>query len=37
MFRSESLMLFLLVVPLLGLGVGAVTPVTNALAATTAF
>jgi MFS family permease len=33
MFRSEDLMAFLLVAPLLGLGVGAVTPVTNALAA----
>src|SRR5262249_43572351 len=33
MFRSENLMVFLLVSPLLGLGVGAVTPVTNALAA----
>ncbi|OAF07736.1 hypothetical protein AYJ54_16650 [Bradyrhizobium centrolobii] len=33
MFRSENLMVFLLVAPLLGLGVGAVTPVTNALAA----
>jgi DHA1 family multidrug resistance protein-like MFS transporter len=32
-FRSESLAAFLLVAPLLGLGVGAVTPVTNALIA----
>jgi MFS family permease len=32
-FRSESLMAFVLVAPLLGLGVGAVTPVTNALIA----
>jgi MFS family permease len=32
-FRSESLMAFVLVTPLLGLGVGAVTPVTNALIA----
>ncbi len=32
-FRSESLMVFLLAAPLLGLGVGAVTPVTNALIA----
>ena len=32
-FRSESLISFLLVAPLLGLGVGAVTPVTNALIA----
>src|SRR5260370_31375970 len=33
MFRSESLTAFILVAPLLGLGVGAVTPVTNALTA----
>jgi MFS family permease len=32
-FRSESLMAFVLVAPLLGLGVGAVTPVTDALIA----
>jgi MFS transporter, DHA1 family, multidrug resistance protein len=32
-FRSESLTAFVLVAPLLGLGVGAVTPVTNALIA----
>src|SRR5204863_3456060 len=32
-FRSESLTAFVLAVPLLGLGVGAVTPVTNALIA----
>jgi len=32
-FRSESLTAFILVAPLLGLGVGAVTPVTNALIA----
>src|SRR5262249_11640427 len=32
-FRSESLMAFVLVAPVLGLGVGAVTPVTNALIA----
>src|SRR5437773_9269863 len=32
-FRSESLMAFVLAAPLLGLGVGAVTPVTNALIA----
>jgi DHA1 family multidrug resistance protein-like MFS transporter len=32
-FRSESLTIFLLVAPLLGIGVGAVTPVTNALIA----
>src|SRR5262249_31549258 len=32
-FRSESLMAFVLTAPLLGLGVGAVTPVTNALIA----
>jgi MFS family permease len=32
-FRSESLAAFVLVAPLLGLGVGAVTPVTNALIA----
>src|SRR5438132_3945415 len=32
-FRSESLTVFLLAAPLLGLGVGAVTPVTNALIA----
>jgi MFS transporter, DHA1 family, multidrug resistance protein len=32
-FRSESLTAFLLAAPLLGLGVGAVTPVTNALTA----
>src|SRR5436309_6751658 len=32
-FRSESLSVFLLAAPLLGLGVGAVTPVTNALIA----
>jgi DHA1 family multidrug resistance protein-like MFS transporter len=32
-FRCESLMAFILAAPLLGLGVGAVTPVTNALAA----
>jgi len=32
-FRSESLMVFLLAAPLLGVGVGAVTPVTNALIA----
>jgi MFS transporter, DHA1 family, multidrug resistance protein len=32
-FRSESLMSFVLAAPLLGLGVGAVTPVTNALIA----
>jgi MFS family permease len=32
-FRSESLTAFVLVTPLLGLGVGAVTPVTNALIA----
>ena len=32
-FRSENLTAFLLVAPLLGLGVGAVTPVTNALIA----
>lgn len=32
-FRSETLTAFLLVAPLLGLGVGAVTPVTNALIA----
>jgi MFS transporter, DHA1 family, multidrug resistance protein len=30
-FRSESLTAFVLLAPLLGLGVGAVTPVTNAL------
>src|SRR5229473_333049 len=30
-FRSESLTVFVLAAPLLGLGVGAVTPVTNAL------
>lgn len=33
MFRSENLTVFLLSAPLLGLGVGTVTPVTNALAA----
>jgi MFS family permease len=33
MFRSESLWAFILAAPLLGLGVGAVTPVTNALTA----
>lgn len=32
-FRSESLIIFLLAAPLLGVGVGAVTPVTNALIA----
>jgi len=32
-FRSESLTAFVLAAPLLGLGVGAVTPVTNALIA----
>jgi MFS transporter, DHA1 family, multidrug resistance protein len=32
-FRSESLTAFVLVAPVLGLGVGAVTPVTNALIA----
>src|SRR6266487_3683846 len=32
-FRSESLTVFLLAAPLLGAGVGAVTPVTNALIA----
>src|SRR6266852_5524410 len=32
-FRSESLTVFVLAAPLLGLGVGAVTPVTNALIA----
>src|SRR5499427_2639697 len=32
-FRSESLTVFLLTAPLLGVGVGAVTPVTNALIA----
>jgi DHA1 family multidrug resistance protein-like MFS transporter len=32
-FRSESLTAFVLAAPLLGLGVGAVTPVTNALTA----
>ncbi len=32
-FRSESLIALVLVAPLLGLGVGAVTPVTNALIA----
>jgi MFS transporter, DHA1 family, multidrug resistance protein len=32
-FRSESLTAFVLLTPLLGLGVGAVTPVTNALIA----
>ena len=32
-FRSERLTVFVLVAPLLGLGVGAVTPVTNALIA----
>src|SRR6266566_3870250 len=32
-FRSESLTAFVLLAPLLGLGVGAVTPVTNALIA----
>src|SRR6266849_1472345 len=32
-FRSESLAAFILLAPLLGLGVGAVTPVTNALIA----
>ncbi len=32
-FRSESLAAFVLAAPLLGLGVGAVTPVTNALTA----
>jgi MFS family permease len=32
-FRSESLTTFVLVAPVLGLGVGAVTPVTNALIA----
>jgi MFS family permease len=32
-FRSDSLTAFLLAAPLLGLGVGAVTPVTNALTA----
>jgi MFS family permease len=32
-FRSESLAAFILAAPLLGLGVGAVTPVTNALIA----
>ena len=32
-FRSESLTAFALTAPLLGLGVGAVTPVTNALIA----
>jgi MFS transporter, DHA1 family, multidrug resistance protein len=32
-FRSDSLAAFVLVAPLLGLGVGAVTPVTNALIA----
>src|SRR5882762_4497911 len=32
-FRSESVSAFVLVAPLLGLGVGAVTPVTNALIA----
>jgi MFS family permease len=34
-FRSESLTAFVLLAPLLGLGVGAVTPVTNALIAET--
>lgn len=33
MFRSENLTAFLMVAPVLGLGVGAVTPVTNALVA----
>jgi MFS family permease len=33
MFRSESLQAFVLTAPLLGVGVGAVTPVTNALIA----
>jgi len=32
-FRSESLIVFILAAPVLGLGVGAVTPVTNALIA----
>ena len=32
-FRSESLTVFVLTAPLLGIGVGAVTPVTNALIA----
>jgi len=32
-FRSESMTAFLLAAPLLGLGIGAVTPVTNALTA----
>jgi len=32
-FRSESLTVFLLAAPLLGVGVGGVTPVTNALIA----
>jgi DHA1 family multidrug resistance protein-like MFS transporter len=32
-FRSESLSTFVILAPLLGLGVGAVTPVTNALIA----
>jgi MFS transporter, DHA1 family, multidrug resistance protein len=32
-FRSQSLTTFVLMTPLLGLGVGAVTPVTNALIA----
>jgi hypothetical protein len=32
-FRSESLAFFLFAAPLLGVGVGAVTPVTNALIA----
>jgi MFS family permease len=32
-FRSENLMAFVFVAPILGLGVGAVTPVTNALIA----
>src|SRR6266516_4625173 len=32
-FRSQSLTIFVLMAPLLGLGVGAVTPVTNALIA----
>ena len=33
LFRSESLTAFVLAAPLLGIGVGAVTPVTNALTA----
>ena len=32
-FRSDSLLLFVLTAPVLGIGVGAVTPVTNALIA----